>query len=63
MLAEAGVGILGIEGIDQERVAPFNESARRGMIENGRRSHLAGDPAFRDRAKERFVGCDHEMTL
>ena len=61
VLAEAGIGVLGIERIDQEGVAPLDESARLVRIERGRGRHFAGNPALRDGAKERLVGVDHAM--
>ena len=46
MLAKAGVGVLGIERIDQQRVAPLDESARLGGIENGRMAISGGIQRF-----------------
>src|SRR5579862_7061631 len=61
MLAEAGIGVLGIEGIDQQRVAALEKPAGFGGIESRRGGHLAGDPALRDGAKKGLVRCDHAM--
>src|ERR1039458_344822 len=63
VLAEAGVGVLRIEGVDQERVAALDESTGLSVIENRCNGHLAGDPAFGDGVKEGLIGCDHGCTL
>ncbi len=63
VLAETGVRILGVEGIDQERVLGLRWSAGLIGIERRRGGHLEGNPTFGDWTKERLIGRDHECTL
>src|ERR1700730_17653395 len=63
VLAEAGMGVLGIEGIDQKGIVRFDCFAGFGWLKHGRSIHFAWNPALWDRANERIVGFDHEQTL
>src|SRR3984957_5849531 len=63
VLAEAGVGVLGIEGIDQQRVMRFERYPRFVGIKSRHNSHLRWKPAPGNVTKEGFAGCDHECTL
>lgn len=40
MLAEAGIGIFGVEGVDEQGVAGLNGNSRRGRVEQWRAHHL-----------------------
>ena len=61
VLAKAGVGILGIEGVDQQSVAALHESTVLRVIENGCMQHFRWDPPLGEGADEGFLAVTHAM--
>ena len=49
MLAETGVGVFGIERIDQQDRAGFDWNCGRARVEDGGIQHLCRDPALSER--------------
>src|ERR1700686_3696746 len=61
VLAEARIRVLGIEGIDQERVMGLDRAAWFVRLERRRGGHLARNPPSGDGAKRGLTGCNHAM--
>src|SRR3984957_4125305 len=59
VLAEAGVRVLGIEGINQERIVRLERAGSDNGIKRRRNLHFKWNPAFGNRAKERLVRAGH----
>ena len=63
MLAKAGMRVLGIERIDQQRITALEEFARMFVIENGRMQHFRRNPPLADGMKKGILRVDHGCTL
>ncbi len=63
MLAEAGVRVLGIEGIEEERVSRLDWRWDEDRVEPRRREHFRWVPSLSEGGQERRRRIDHESTL
>src|SRR6516164_5401975 len=61
MLAKAGVRVLGIKRIDEERVAGLHGGRGPARIQRPSRGHFPRDPAFGHRWVERTLRVVHAM--
>ncbi len=60
MLAEAGVRVFGVEGIDQKRIVILDRSSSLGRFEGGSHGHLTRNPARPNRSGKRILISCHD---